>query len=508
MNCFPKLIASFLLTSPLLATPSQEITHLEIQGLSTGLETAQKALEEQFSGKELSKETLLQLREATIRYFEQQGLFGITVSFPKQSIKSGTVTLEIELPTLSHFILLGNSWNTDAFYEKKLSLVQGAPLNTQTLCNQVAWMNRNPFRYAELVVSPGLAHQTMDLEVLIKDRIPFRPFFGADNTGTNLINQARIYTGFNLGNLFGGSDLLTYQYSTAPEANTFYAHTLNYLSFLPWKHELNVYGGYSVAEPDLPGFYQKGITVQASIRYQIPFQPLFTQKQQTLSFGFDYKNMNTNVFYIDSPEDPVITHQVNLSQFYVGYAWKEALSIKAELYYSPFRLLPHESKKRYNDLRPHSRAEYAYAKLALANVHSLYKGASFAWTLRGQASTGALLPSEQFGLGGYDTVRGYEERDFVADQALCINLETRSPPLSFFKKDELLFLAFTDFGTGYNYQSEQHDQKSQTLWSAGVGTRYQIGSWVDIRADYGFQLHHILDQHAFGRFHLGASLSY
>lgn len=508
MISWHKLLASLAVATHLAATPSQEITHIEMQGITTDLKAAEKALEKWFLGKEISKETLFELRDATIHYFEQQGIFGIKVSFPKQSIQSGTVELDLTLPTLSHFIVLGNSWNNDEFYEKKLSLKERTPLNTQTLCNEVAWMNRNPFRYGEIVLSSGLYEQTLDVEVLIKDRIPFRPFFGADNTGTDLTNQTRLYVGFNFGNLFGGSDFLTYQYTSAPEANTFYTHTLNYLCFLPWKHELNLYGGYSVAEPDLADFYQKGITVQASVRYQIPFQPLFTQKQQTLSFGFDYKNMNSNVFFIDSPAEPVTSHQVNLSQFYIGYAWKDFLSLKAEIYYSPFRLLPHESKHRYNDLRPHSRAEYAYAKLALAKVHSLYKDFSFAWTLRGQASTGPLLPSEQFGLGGYDTVRGYEERDFIADQALCINLETRTPGFSFFKKDELLFLAFTDFGTGYNYQSEQQDQKSQTLWSAGLGLRYQIGSWVDIRADYGFQLHHILDQHAFGRFHLGASLSY
>lgn len=515
-NGFSLSLLLLVLTAPLIA--EEDMAYLEAFSViredanaSVPLSPKEiKHLEQKFLHKEITEKLLEDLKDAVLYCLQDKGEFTAIVSFPDQDITEGTVTLQISSSKVESVEVRGNRWQSADFYRDRLALSPGESLDTSQLLNRLAWLNRNPFYYAEIVVGPGQQADSVDVDFLVKDRWMFRPFFEADNTGTNLTGEVRLCAGANWGKPFGRSDLLTYQYTTAPDPHKFYAHTGSYTLFLPWKHELTFFGGYSAAHPDLgPSFSQEGRSTQASMRYGIPFQPLYHSPHQTFTWGFDYKNFNSNVFFIDStPAIPVVTHQVNLSQFYLSYTREDQFLVKCELLFSPFHWLPNQSNARYDSLRPDSSVYYLYGRIALSDIHGKPENVSFAWILRAQGATGPLLPSEQFGLGGYDTVRGYQERDFLSDNALCANAELRAPKISFFRRDALVFLAFSDFGYGANFDSELGSQKSQYLWSAGAGLRYQIAPYFSVRADYGMQIHHIFGKSSLGRFHLGGSLSY
>jgi hemolysin activation/secretion protein len=466
---------------------------------------------EPFLGEEISKETLSSLKETVALFLEKKGDFAFGLSFPPQDVSSGTVVLQVAAPTVKKVTVSGNQWESENFYLTQIGLSSGETVQTSELMDEVAWFNRNPFRYVEVVLSPAGGREKVDVELLVKDRFALRPFIGADNTGTNLANETRLFAGVNWGKPFGRPDLFTYQYISAPNPHEFYAHVASYLIFLPWKHELLFSGGFSVIRPDIPNFTHEGLSTQASLRYTIPFEQFSQKTRQTFSWGFDYKNINSNVFFIGSTAlIPVIAHQANISQLYLSYAWQNRFLFKLEAIYSPFQMLPNQSTERYQMLRPHSKVEYFYTRLSLADVYGRPDQFSFSWLFRAQGAIGPLLPSEQFGLGGHNTIRGYRERAFLADNIFCANLELRSPRLHFFKnkKDEFIFLAFSDIGGGYNYKSEQSNQTSQFLWGTGLGVRYQIAPYLTFRADYGFKLHDIFGQDSLGMFHLGGSTSY
>lgn len=507
-------ILSFLLIYSLSIQCNPLLRQLLIvkeEGVEDALNSKNKEfLARTFLDQEITEEMLQELREETLFCLHAQGDFASTLVFPEQDIASGRVTLNVVPMYVRNVKIEGNRWNSEAFYRKQISLAENSKLDTNQVLNQVAWVNRNPFNYTEVILTPSIATKYMDVDLLVKDRFFLRPFTGSDNTGTNLTNTARIYGGMTWGKAFGRSDLFTYQYTTAPNPHEFYAHSGSYLLFLPWEHELLFFGGFSVAHPDLgASFSHEGISVQASLRYNIPIKPLYTAFKHTVSWGIDYKNFNSNVFFIDAnPAIPIVAQQANISQFYLGYTVQDRYFIRAEILFSPIRLLPHQSDARYGQLRPHATVHYMYGKASLTDTYNMGNRFSFTWALRAQGAMGPLLPSEQFALGGYDTVRGYQERDFLADNALCLNAEIRAHKLSFFKKDELIFLFFSDFGYGANFDSELSSQTSQSLWSTGFGARYQIAPYVSLRVDYGIQLNHIFGQDTFGRCHLGGSISY
>jgi hemolysin activation/secretion protein len=108
-------------------------------------------------------------------------------------------------------------------------------------------------------------------------------------------------------------------------------------------------------------------------------------------------------------------------------------------------------------------------------------------------------------------VRGYDERDFNADQAVIFNLEFHGPKWRCFYKPKNAFylLAFTDIAGGWNYSSTSNEESDDWLGSIGAGFRYHIERYLDARLDYGIRLHkdHAIG-HQFGKLHAGLMASF
>jgi hemolysin activation/secretion protein len=173
-----------------------------------------------------------------------------------------------------------------------------------------------------------------------------------------------------------------------------------------------------------------------------------------------------------------------------------------------------QSHHDYHSLRPKSSPHYIYGKAAYGELINLPAKMSINFLTRLQIASTNLLPSEQFGLGGYDTVRGYEERLVNADNALCMNLELHSPKWKVFGnwwkvQDEFLVLAFIDYGLGKNCHPIDNEHLTQSLIGIGPGIRYSIGPYLSARLDYGFPLHKTqFQQQMKPQLHVGVTLSY
>jgi hemolysin activation/secretion protein len=89
----------------------------------------------------------------------------------------------------------------------------------------------------------------------------------------------------------------------------------------------------------------------------------------------------------------------------------------------------------------------------------------------------ALLPFEQFSVGGIDSVRGYRQDALLTDNGIFASAEVRIPILRLPKMDGLLQIApFFDIGHGWN-RSGFPNPDPQTLASVALdyGYRSAIG---------------------------------
>jgi len=450
----------------------------------------------------LRKESIDKIKHTIIEYFQDKGRPIVAVYTPSQDISSGILKFVVLEARLGKVYCTGNKWFKSKELIGDIRIKKGDVIRSEVLTKDLYWLNRNPFRTVQAIYTPGVKEGTTDIELLVSDRIPFRLYTGGDNTGTDITDEYRLFGGLNVGSIFGSNKTFSYQFITSPHYKQFYAHTAHFTWPLFWRHILVVYGGYShvndyyeIVEAE-EKFHIKGISKQVSVRYEIPFGARGVLLQE-VALGFDFKRTNNTLEYGGLPLEG---KYVNLSQFMASYnlGWRTkrlTLSFHIEGFVSPGRMFSDQENLDFQTLRPNARNQYFYTRASGSLLWEIFYGFHIDNYLRGQYATENLLPSEEYGLGGYDTVRGYQERIVNVDNTFIYNLEFKTPKVQPLKwqtngrmEDSLEFLAFLDLAWGDKHKPIEAEVNDRFLLGVGPGIRYSIIPYLTFRCDWGFRL--------------------
>jgi hemolysin activation/secretion protein len=370
-----------------------------------------------------------------------------------------------------------------------------------------------------LMLAKGKKYGKTDLIVNVKDRLPFRPFIGYENSGYKVAtSQNRYYVGFNWGNVFNLAQQLNFQMMTTDRWNEWRGFTASYIIPFKWRTSLKLIGNYVRSNSDKlqKSTHVKGHSYQTGFRYECPLVKWGARHMFVI--GYDYKYANNFESFL---QEPVYNKNVAVSQFCLGYDLKESdrygnINANIYLYLSPGKMMTYNNDYYFNIQRAGARADYVYVNLTFERITTL--GHGFSWVLNsfGQATGNKLLPSEEITIGGFDTVRGYSQNKFIGDMGFVIRNEIRSPYLSLKKtngRDKTgltQFLIFCDYGKAYHFNPNLLNRKSSSLLSVGPGIRETISDHFNLRVDYGFRLKKALQtsRSRMGRWHVGASLAY
>ncbi len=340
-----------------------------------------------------------------------------------------------------------------------------------------------------------------------------RVYGGFDNAGTATLGRERLLAGFNYGNLFGLDQQLSYQFTGStdliagnpsipgrPDQARFTAHSASYLVPLPWGDRLTIFGTHAESVPRLANsFNQTGISDQLSFRYGIP---IFRSESgfHEMSIGYDFKSSNNNLEFGGTSVSQGVSE---IHQAVVGYTGTiqdrfGATSPFASLVVSPGNLSRGNTDQAFKSSgggRAGATANYVYGQIGLDRTTSL--PADTSWWVHGvvQRSSASLLASEQFGLGGIGTVRGYDEYAVEGDNGWLLSNELRSPfyhlaPILGLGsvQDQLQLFAFFDIGHVDSRTFQAGQPQSKTLSGTGLGFRYALDRYLTLNFDYGFAL--------------------
>jgi hemolysin activation/secretion protein len=117
-------------------------------------------------------------------------------------------------------------------------------------------------------------------------------------------------------------------------------------------------------------------------------------------------------------------------------------------------------------------------------------------SLRGelQVANRALVPIEQLGLGGVNTVRGYRQDVLLGDNGLLLSGELQIPVIRIPQwQSKISLIPFVDFGKAWN-KREDLRLDPDTLASVGLGLQWQVSDRFRARLDWGVPLLEISGQ--------------
>ncbi|GAB4525601.1 MAG: ShlB/FhaC/HecB family hemolysin secretion/activation protein [Pleurocapsa sp.] len=105
-----------------------------------------------------------------------------------------------------------------------------------------------------------------------------------------------------------------------------------------------------------------------------------------------------------------------------------------------------------------------------------------------QLANDTLLPAEQFGIGGFYTVKGYRQDALLTDNGFVAFAEYRLPLLRVASGQGILqAIPFANYGIGWN-NFDLADPDPQNLASVGLGLQWRQGDNFTARFDWGIPL--------------------
>lgn len=470
-----------------------------------------------FLGKPLSFGGMRQITQIIAAWYAAHNHPFVDIVFPAQDINSGVVQAVVTEFHLGQLRAEGNRWFSTPLLESYVRIKPGDSIDIAKLNQDLAALNQNPFRKVTIVAEKSATAGDTDLILRTEDRRPLRVYGGYDNTGTAAIGYDLWNLGINWGNAFGLDQQVAYQFTSSssfwlhafvesPPA-TMRAHTVTWLIPLPWRDKLSLFGNYTGTAPRAgPDLGLTGISGQASGRYIMalpgidpPFLAAGAHIGQDVQFGYDFKSTNNNLSFGGEQVSNITTE---IDQFPVIYdmAFDHPFGqagISNIFVYSPGNLSALNRTPLFQQQAnsPFAAANYVYDTLTVTETTRLPFNASWVTRATGQLADHNLLPTEQLGLGGATSVRGYHERAANGSEGMILTEELRSPPFSPLARfvppefaDQMQLLLFWDYGSVRDVHLAQGAPGSVQLSGAGGGVRYAISRFLNVSLDYGQEL--------------------
>ncbi len=482
-----------------------------------------------YIGRPVSLASLDQMVKEVIIAYREGDRPVVDVLLPEQDITSGVVQLVVIESELARIRVEGVDVDTEEFIRSQMRVKKGEVIRSSDVLRDLAWINRSPYRKVDMVYAPGFEFGTSDVILKTYETKTNWFYVGYEDSGTDFLGEDRLITGFNFGDVLGIDKSLSYQFTSDLDFEHVRGHSLVYTQGLPWRHFVTILASYVDIESDpIPigggnSLNSDGDNVQLSGRYGIPLESK-SNRQREMDLGFDWKSNANNLEFIDVANAnnlQLFGTRVEIFQFSLGY--KETIQHKRGVtqfdirgIWSPGDFNDHNSDFNFQNARAGSSADYFYAIAGIEHQRRLREDWSARFKVQAQDSTANLQASEQLGAGGYDTVRGFNQRIARGDHGFWGTAEIYTPELSFGRifdwqneTDSLRALGFFDAANLGNEDLLPGEPSSIQIASVGVGLRWNYSDWFKFRIDYGYP---VVTENVFtdesGRFHIGATATF
>lgn len=432
--------------------------------------------------------------EAIEAAYAEAGWGGVQVILPEQELKGGVVRFRVIEGKIGRVVVEGAKYFPESNIRASVPMLrEGQVPRPRDMQENLRLANENPAKQTALVLRSGEREGDLDGVLRVVDRDPQRLAVIFDNTGTPQTGDYRLGIGYQHANFLGRDHLLNIQAMTSPtKYDKVLVAGIGYrIPLYGLGDAIDLTAGYSNADA---GTMQDLLTVSGAgsiygARYTMNL-PRWQAWEPKLAFGADWRDYRNRVKTLDGTASLVPDVSVHpLSATFSVTSRGEGGDTGILLSYG--RNVPGGDKgdaAAFNAARAGANADYVIWRWGFSHLGQLPATWQWRLALSGQVTKDALVPGEQFGLGGADSVRGFRERELASDQGYRGSLELYSPDFGHLVGlDGLKMrgLAFHDFGQVRRNHSLPGEMAGESVASYGVGLRAGVGSRMSLRVDFG-----------------------
>lgn len=481
-------------TSPTQIEPTETgaiaVQRFEVLG-STVFSTAElNEVLDKFTKRSLTFTELLQARSAITNFYISKGYITSGAYIPPQNLGLGIVKIQVVEGELQEIKIIGTNRLSPDYIRSRINIATGAPLNRDRLIEALQVLQINPLIAnisAELSAGDRVGKNILELKV--REAETFNVQLSLDNNRAPSVGSFRRRIQVSEANLTGLGDSLTVGYSNTDGSN---AYDLNYnIPINPYNGTVAIAFSNSNSNVIETPFNVLDI-YSNSTNYDLTFrQPVLQTPNQELAFGISasYRESLTSLLKIPFPlsagaDNNGVTKVSVLSLFqdYTQRSSQSVLAFRSQLNIGLGDVLGSTVNSSFPDSRFVSfRGQAQYVNLLAPATLLLFRGDL-------QLSDRPLVPLQQIGFGGQDTLRGYRQDLLLGDNGASLSAELRIPVLRVPEVDGILqIVPFIDSAMVWTSSGEANPAQN-LLVGTGIGLRWQMGNRMTALLNYGIPL--------------------
>ena len=462
-----------------------EIPVKQIKITGSSIFTAQELdqLAQPLEDKNVKISALKKLAKTITNKYLQQGYITSRAIVPQQEIKEGIVEIKIIEGSIANIQIEGNKRLRESYIRKRLELGANTPVRVDNLEGQLQLLRSNQtINNIEANIQPAEGEGNSSLVVKVDEASPW--LYGAEINNYGTIATGAEKLGLSLGyrNLTGNSDSLSFGFTQALDANS---QSYNASYSLP----LNAKDGTLQLRTNInrneivgDGFEDLNLEGDSEL-YEVSFrQPLTRtlQKELALSVGFSFQESRdfTNGVRLTR------TNRTSVIKFGQDYTKRDIKGVWA--FRSQFNLGFDGSDENENVLLGGSEQPDDVFVSWLGQTQRLQRlSANNLLIMQAdvQLTPNRLSPSEQFVIGGAQSVRGYRQNARLGENGLRLSVEDRITLIKNEAEQPLFQIApFADLGLVGGDSTEDTD--NNFLAGIGLGLISEPIKGLSLRLDY------------------------
>ena len=450
-------------------------------------------------GKEVTEDQLTAAANAITQLYVSNGYVTSQALYTPQSVVDGFAKIQVLEGKVEKIEVVGvNALNPD-YVRSRTELGIGTALNTNNLEDQLRLLRADPnFKSFDANLKAGSKAGLSILTITVVEANQFAGSVSFDNFSAPAVGSERMGVGLNYRNLFGLGDVFTANYSrtTTGGSNQYdfgFSIPVNpmngtvSLRFAP--------SNYRITQAPFDAFNIRGNSEVYVATYR---QPLIRSLREefALSLGYEYQRGQTFLFndlavpFGIGPESDG-TSRTSVFKFGQDYTSRDTEGVWSLR--SQFSLGTGLFGATY--VTSPSAAFLSWLG-QIQRVQVLGTDTILIGSLDTQLSADPLLPSQQFVIGGGQSLRGFRQNARSGDNGIRLSLESRFVVARNEDGRTVLQLApFIDLGTVWNNSRNLNLLPNQNfLAGGGLGILFEPVKRLNLRLDYALPFVNLSDR--------------
>jgi len=427
--------------------------------------------------------------------YRNEGFILTQVIVPPQTIETGLVKLQVVEGFIDKISVEGQTRNNkDKIRKIAKALTKNPPLNSKTLEHVLLILNDMPGVEARSVLSPSLTTPgASDVAIVVSDGKKYEGFAQLDNRGSRYLGPLQMNYEGQTNSLLGFNENIALQYVTAPDGQPDREMDFVSLSYMQpvGNFGTTLEGAVSMAWTD-PGFELSQFDIKGKSESFLlrAVHPFIRTRNKNLNFSVQFDALNSdrsdNVTVGDT-EDRVRSLRLGgLYQFSDRFVGVNTIGGEIS---QGLDILGERGSGSTNLTKARGRSDYTKVNASISRVQYLTDGVELQASVKGQKSAHNLLSSEEFGIGGAEYGRAYDNSEIVGEDGVAGSLEIRwDNPKEIKYVNAYQLFGFYDIGRVWDRDNTVAQNRIQSIASLGAGVRVSVTDIIDTSLEFAMPL--------------------